>query len=221
VAHKLGRKWIGVEMGDFFDNIPLKRMKAVLAGEQSGISKDVNWQGGGCFKYHILEQYEDTLYNIEFPHEEKEKKVAKIFGAEEYLKYFLLYGSKGSASLLNINQFETPFEYKLKVISSGKGEEIVNVDLVETFNYLIGLKVNKYKFLKENGRKYVFVFGERDNKRIAVVWRSIKNIDLTKDKQIIDKMIAGFQPDEIYINGNALLENYKVIETEFKTQMGV
>jgi len=66
VAHKLGRKWIGVEMGDYFDNIPLKRMKAVLAGEHSGISKEVGWKGGGFFKYHYVEQYEDTLSNIVF-----------------------------------------------------------------------------------------------------------------------------------------------------------
>ncbi|MEM0139513.1 MAG: site-specific DNA-methyltransferase, partial [Ferroplasma sp.] len=61
VAHKLNRKWIGVEMGDYFDNIPLKRMKTVLAGEQSGISNEVDWKGGGFFKYYDLEQYEQTL----------------------------------------------------------------------------------------------------------------------------------------------------------------
>jgi len=58
-AHKLRRKWIGVEVEEHFFTFALPRMKRVLAGEQSGISKEVNWQGGGFFKYYELEQYED------------------------------------------------------------------------------------------------------------------------------------------------------------------
>jgi adenine-specific DNA-methyltransferase len=155
VSQKIGRKWIGIEIGNYFENIPLKRMKMVLSGDRSGISKTVNWKGGGFFKYHYLEQYEDTLHNIEFPQEEKGQKALELFGktdeSNEYLmKYFLRYETEGSPSLLTLKQFENPFEYKLKIISGNKGEEIVNVDLIETFNYLIGLKVNKYKFMKDN-----------------------------------------------------------------------
>ena len=52
VAHKLKRKWIGVEMGDYFWTIVLPRMKRVLAYDKSGISKDVKqYRGGGFFKY--------------------------------------------------------------------------------------------------------------------------------------------------------------------------
>jgi adenine-specific DNA-methyltransferase len=137
------------------------------------------------------------------------------------MKYFLKYETDGSQSLLNLKQFENPFEYKLRVISNGKGEEVVNVDLVETLNYLIGLKINKYKFLKENGRKYVFVFGEKNHRKIVVVWRQAKNIDLKKDREIIKETIKNFNPEEIFINGDALVENYKVIEKEFKASMGV
>ncbi|HOS88803.1 MAG TPA: site-specific DNA-methyltransferase, partial [bacterium] len=61
VAHKLGRKWIGIELASYFETDILFRMKQVLAGngknEPCGISKDVNWQGGGFFKYYELEQY--------------------------------------------------------------------------------------------------------------------------------------------------------------------
>jgi adenine-specific DNA-methyltransferase len=64
-AQKMKRKWIGVEMGDHFYTYVLPRMKRVLAGEQTGISKEVNWQGGGFFKYCELEQYEDTLSKVE------------------------------------------------------------------------------------------------------------------------------------------------------------
>lgn len=65
-AHKLNNKWIGIEVSDCFYTLTLPRMKRVLAGDRTGISndKDVNWQGGGFFKYYDLEQYEDTLKNM-------------------------------------------------------------------------------------------------------------------------------------------------------------
>jgi adenine-specific DNA-methyltransferase len=65
-AHKLNCRWIGIEMGEHFYTVVLPRMKKVLNGEQSGISKDVDWQGGGFFKYYALEQYEDTLRNATY-----------------------------------------------------------------------------------------------------------------------------------------------------------
>ncbi len=66
VAHKLGRKWLGVETGEHFYTVVLPRMKKVLAGEKSGISREANWQGGGFFKYYELEQYEDTLRKVKY-----------------------------------------------------------------------------------------------------------------------------------------------------------
>jgi len=66
VAHKLRRKWLGVEMGEHFYTVVLPRMKKVLGGEKSGISKEVNWQGGGFFKYYELEQYEDALRKVRY-----------------------------------------------------------------------------------------------------------------------------------------------------------
>ena len=54
VAHKMGRKWIGIEMGDQCVDFCLPRLKAVVDGEQGGISKNQNWQGGGGFKFYEL-----------------------------------------------------------------------------------------------------------------------------------------------------------------------
>lgn len=62
-AHKLGRKWIGVEFGEHFEEKTLTRMKNVLNGDNTGITKNLDFQGGGFFKYYTLEQYEDTLKN--------------------------------------------------------------------------------------------------------------------------------------------------------------
>ena len=57
VAHKMGRQYIGVEQMDYAETIPVERLKKVIAGEQGGISKSVNWQGGGDFIYCALMQY--------------------------------------------------------------------------------------------------------------------------------------------------------------------
>jgi len=73
VAHKLGRRWIGVEMGEHFYTVVLPRMKKVLFYDKSGISKEKDVQekynkenAGGFFKYYELEQYEDTLRNVKY-----------------------------------------------------------------------------------------------------------------------------------------------------------
>lgn len=50
----MGRRWIGVEMGDHARTHCALRLQKVIRGEQGGISKDVNWQGGGGFRFCTL-----------------------------------------------------------------------------------------------------------------------------------------------------------------------
>lgn len=57
VAHKMERRWIGVEQMDYIETISKERLKKVIDGEQGGISKSVNWQGGGSFVYFELKKY--------------------------------------------------------------------------------------------------------------------------------------------------------------------
>lgn len=54
VAHKMRRRWIGVERGDHAEEKCLPRLKAVVEGELSGISKAVGWKGGGGFRFYKL-----------------------------------------------------------------------------------------------------------------------------------------------------------------------
>jgi adenine-specific DNA-methyltransferase len=51
VAHKMGRRYIGVEQLDYIDTLVVERLKKVINGEKGGISEAVNWQGGGSFVY--------------------------------------------------------------------------------------------------------------------------------------------------------------------------
>ena len=61
VAHKMGRQWITIEQMDYVEEITKERLKKVLDGEQGGISKAVNWQGGGEFLYLELNKYNQTF----------------------------------------------------------------------------------------------------------------------------------------------------------------
>ncbi len=54
VAHKMGRRYIGIEMGDHAVSHCVPRLRKVIEGEQGGISKSVNWQGGGGFRFYHL-----------------------------------------------------------------------------------------------------------------------------------------------------------------------
>ena len=54
VAHKMGRRWIGIEMGGHAETHCIPRLQKVIEGEQGGISQAVNWQGGGGFRFMRL-----------------------------------------------------------------------------------------------------------------------------------------------------------------------
>ena len=54
VAHKLGRRWITIEQLDYVEELAMTRLRNVIAGDQSGISKVVGWSGGGSFIYAEL-----------------------------------------------------------------------------------------------------------------------------------------------------------------------
>lgn len=61
VAHKMKRQYIGIEQMDYIETIALERLKKVINDEQGGISKSVNWQGGGEFVYFELKKYNQNF----------------------------------------------------------------------------------------------------------------------------------------------------------------
>jgi len=138
------RKYILVEMADYFDTVIIPRLKKVCYSFNWKDGKPQDTDGiSQFFKYHILEQYEDTLDNIELT---ASKQAELKFGDDYLLKYFLDYETRGNPNLLNIDQLKDPFSYKLKVNLEEVGEpQEVVVDIPETFNYLLGLKVKKIK----------------------------------------------------------------------------
>jgi adenine-specific DNA-methyltransferase len=187
-AHKLNRKWIGVEMGTQFENFVLPRMKSVLKGEKSGISKTIDPKKSGFFKYHFLEQFEDSIENY----------CNKLLKNKEET-YF--------------DKIEDPFRYLFKIVKKNKLETI-NVDLIETFNYTLGIQVDKTTFIKENGRVYIIIIGNIQKAQVGVVWRAIIDIDLELDKKIIEKSLNDDKIDTLFVNGSCLIPNAKSIEAE-------
>jgi len=136
------RKYILVEMGEHFDTVLKPRIEKVVYSPDWKDGKPENTDKGisHCFKYLTLESYEDTLNNLSF---DKEPKGAD--GVSDYLlRYMLETGTKGSPSLLDAAAFAHPFSCKLDVKKPGSEErETRTVNLVETFNWLIGLRVRR------------------------------------------------------------------------------
>ncbi|MDQ9364315.1 site-specific DNA-methyltransferase, partial [Escherichia coli] len=89
VAHKMGRRYIGIEQMDYINDITVPRLQKVIGGEQGGISKDINWQGGGSFVYAELMEL-----NAYFVHEiqkaqstEELEKLFAVMKTEAHLNY--------------------------------------------------------------------------------------------------------------------------------------
>lgn len=97
-----------------------------------------------CFKYMRLESYEDTLNNLTLPEESAAEKMPPTL-REDYMLHYLL-DTETRDSLLNIRDFANPFGGYLLNIKQPASEASVptRVDLMETFHYLIGLRVQQY-----------------------------------------------------------------------------
>src|SRR5699024_2464884 len=66
VAHKMNRRFIGIEQMDYITDVSIPRLRKVIEGEQGGISNDVNWQGGGSFVYaELYSLNEEYLHSIQ------------------------------------------------------------------------------------------------------------------------------------------------------------
>lgn len=89
VAHKMGRRYIGVEQMDYIEDITVERLKKVVDGEQGGISKSVNWKGGGSFVYcELMENGNELIRQIENADEKIIKDVKeKIYRDERIIPY--------------------------------------------------------------------------------------------------------------------------------------
>lgn len=89
VSHKMNRQYIGIEQMDYIETVAVERLKKVIDGEQGGISKSVNWKGGGSFVYLELKKYNQTF--IEQIEEAKDSetllKIWELMKEKSFLNY--------------------------------------------------------------------------------------------------------------------------------------
>lgn len=219
------RKYILVEMGEYFDTVTKPRIQKVVYSPEWKDGKPTVRNGGisHCFKYLRLESYEDTLNNLTL-----EDRSADLLGLpgdvqEDYLIHYML-DVETRDSLVNLERFADPWGSTLKIYDRTSAEAVPKViDLVETFNYLLGLCVREFKV--DSG----FLTIEAENpagETVLVIWRKLSG---DSDWAITDNAaLASFLADNlrvnpadteyaaIYINGDTTLEDphKKILLTE-------
>ena len=224
------RKFILMEMGDYFDTVLLPRIKKVTFAPK--------WKGGRpqCLateeeaersprivKYIRLESYEDALDSIEFEQASEQMELTEATN-EYFLKYMLKWETKGNETLLNVANLASPFCYRLRVHVNGEKQERA-VDVAETFNYLLGLKVQKREVYADKGRRYLVYRGEtrdRPDHNVAVIWRETEGwtkADFSRDRDFVAQNNLSEEADTVYVNGDSAILGAKPIEPVFKDRM--
>jgi adenine-specific DNA-methyltransferase len=213
------RKYILVEMGDYFDTIMKPRIQKVMYSSTWKNGKPQSTDGiSHIFKYQTLEQYEDTLNNIEFTEGGTvQRTLADMDGY--FLRYMLDFETRDNPCRFNVEKLTKPFNYTLKINQGNELKEEA-VDMVETFNYLLGLHVRKIRTFTNNGTYYRVVLGTKDEDDIVVIWRDTEDLDLKADKEFIEGTILNeFNPTKAYVNADFYVEGAHPIEPVFKKLM--
>ncbi len=164
------RKYVLMEVGRHFDEVLKPRMlKAIFSSRwKDGNPSEADGQSH-CFKYLRLESYEDALNNLAPRRASRQQLLLDTAAAqgtaglrEQYLlRYMLDVETRGSQSLLNVKAFADPTAYRLWVKKPGSDESReLNVDLLETFNWLIGLAVQHIAAPQSFGAEF-----ERDSEK--------------------------------------------------------
>ncbi len=216
------RKYILIEQGEHFDTILKPRIQKVVYSAEWKEGKATAPQTGisHAFKVVKLESYEDALNNLETSRTRQQKLALDspdAQGADSFREHYLLHymldvETRGSQSLLNVQAFTDPTAYKLKVKRPGSDESgEVNLDLLETFNWLIGLTVqhiaapqsfsaaferDSEKRLRLNGRLrqeegapwwFRTVTGRTpDGKKTLIIWRKLTG-EPEQDNLVLDE----------------------------------
>lgn len=225
------RKFILVEQGEYFDTVLKPRIQKVVYSEdwkegEPSLTKTKNdestvnpYQGiSHCLKVIKLESYEDALNNLELNRSPAQNDLfADLTPAQkdDYLMHYML-NIESKDSLLNVADFANPFDYQLKITADSAGAYTVqNVDLIDTFNYLIGLKVRNIDYQLDRG--FVQVDGHlRTGELVTVFWRDCEQIgydelDKTLQKLRINALDSEYQ--QIYVNGDHNI-NTKLTSTD-------
>lgn len=211
------RKYILVEQGEYFDTVIKPRIQKVVYSADWKEGKPTNPESGisHCLKVVKLESYEDTLNNLELvrkgaqqtllTEQQNSTKPEDQNAYSDYLMHYMLE-LESKDTLLNVKDFLKPFSYQMNITTDSAGAfERKNIDLVETFNYLIGLNVQIVDYQLERG--YVTVEGLlRTGEKTLILWRDCEKIGYKDLDDLLQKRLKVNPKDKeyklIYINGD-------------------
>lgn len=200
-------KYITCEVESYAESVTKHRiMKAVYADKWISGRPAKNQCGvSHILKVLHLESYEDTLNNLElkrpqtelFEHMTPEQQ-------DDYLMHYMLR-LESKDSLLSVKQFQKPFSYQLNITTDSAGAyQKRPVDLVETFNYLLGLRVKHIDMQQHKG--YVQVVGHLPTgEHTCILWRDCETLPYAKLDSLLAKLHINpndREYDLIYINGD-------------------
>ncbi len=213
------RKYILVEMGTYFNTVTKPRIQKVIYTDSWKNGKPQDTLGiSQMFKYQVLESYEDALNNLQLA---KSNQAGLLqFGEEAQEEYLLKYmlDVETQDHLFNIEMFRNPFNYQLKVTENN---ELVptKVDLIETFNYLIGMYVNRMQRVKDIK---VIEGKTREGIKTLIIWRNLETTTHDDVAKVFRKLYDGVRSsefDQIYINGDHHFDNIRTAEDTFKVKL--
>jgi adenine-specific DNA-methyltransferase len=225
------RKYILIEMGEHFDTVLVPRLKKVIYSKdwKDGKPQSRNTGISHCFKILRLESYEDTLNNLRLHRTREQELALEKFSPEareDYqLGYMLDLEATGSQSLLNVSAFTDPFDYTLQIATGTASEtKPTRVDLVETFNWLLGLTVLAQgggHDMKSGGVTWVEGTNP-EGEKVLVLWRNTTAVDAEAlnawcKKQKISVLDGEFAV--IYVNGDHHLENLRRDDQTWKVRL--
>ena len=223
------RKFILVEMGEHFDTVLLPRVKKIVFAPEwrdgkpdprHSLTQDEIDRAPRLLQYCRLESYDDTLENIVFDDSQFDLLAAQY--PDYPLKYMLREETKNAPAFLDIGALEKPFACKMARGDNGK-REAVAVDLPETFNYLIGLRVKTRVVAHDGARRYLAFRGEADGAQIAVIWRDSPPPEdiAAREKDAAFVAARGFADGAqiVYVNGDSLIENAVALDEKFKVSI--
>jgi len=222
------RKFMLVEMADYFDTVLLTRIKKVTFTPEwkDGKPKRMATQEEAeraprIVKVISLESYEDALNNLTFD-DASSQQALELFRDDYLLSYMLRWETRHSETLLNVEKLQSPFSYKLHIHRDGEtGERLV--DLPETFNYLLGLDMQTRRVYDDDGRRYLVYRGAlRNGRTVVVIWRATEGwmeADYRRDRDFVAEQKLTEGADEILTNGDSRIPGARSLDGLFKERM--
>lgn len=199
-------KYIATEIGAHFASLIKPRLQRMVYADEWSDKMPQNSDTGlsHCFKYLRLESYEDTLNNLALKRPDGLTDLFDPAGKEDYLLHYML-NVESQASLLSVEDFKKPFDYKLRIATDSAGAcQTRAVDLVETFNYLLGLRVAHLDAKLDLG--YVLVSGKlSDGQSCLIIWRDCDKLGYEATAKLLDRhkiTPTDNEYDVVYINGD-------------------